>query len=422
MVIALLTMVLVTMAGMALMAQSRTETQIAANDMWSAQALYSAEAGYAEVLVRMSDPGDTDNYMGQAEGAWTAEPGWGRYVVVNAGASTEDPNFTATTKDGLDNDGDSLVDEAGECYPEILSIQTDQPIDYAWVKCHYLRNQANNVVLFGDHDGDPATPPEYNTAQGFPVIVITAQGAEGPARRTIEIEAVKPPIEMMQSALYAESDNFKFNGNSFKVSGMDWDPVLDQPIVGASEVAGILTTGTPEDIKDDLNNNQEANVEGLGLEPSVLSASTDVDLEALAEQYRSQAQMTFPGGTYSNVTWGDYNNYTVVHVQGDLHGSAQGVGGGVLVVDGDFVCTGQWTWYGIVLVMGRIDFSGGGSGKHLYGATLIAGAGQQTIGGNADILYSSAALQKLSVDTPYKVVNWRELDGSSADRTTAREM
>jgi hypothetical protein len=100
----------------------------------------------------------------------------------------------------------------------------------------------------------------------------------------------------------------------------------------------------------------------------------------------------------------------VAHCTGDLHLTGDNQGGGLLIVDGDLDCTGQFTWYGLVLVLGSIRFSGGGAGIHIYGSVLTQGdLVSQTVGGNADILYSSIALGRLASLSPYMLVSWREL-------------
>jgi Ni/Co efflux regulator RcnB len=79
--ISLLVLLSLTLIGGLFMAQTKTETQIAGHDVRSNQALYHAEAGYGEVLARMSDHRDTTNFIGEVSG-WSGNPGWGRYVVT----------------------------------------------------------------------------------------------------------------------------------------------------------------------------------------------------------------------------------------------------------------------------------------------------------------------------------------------------
>ena len=59
MVVALLALVVMTILGTLFLAQTKTETQIAGLDQRSNQALMHAEAGYGEVLARMTDPKDS---------------------------------------------------------------------------------------------------------------------------------------------------------------------------------------------------------------------------------------------------------------------------------------------------------------------------------------------------------------------------
>jgi type IV pilus assembly PilX-like protein len=410
MVIALLALVVLTVVGTLFIAQTKTETQIAGHDQRSNQALTHAEAGYGEVLARMSVPTDSVNYMGPPPYSWITQPGWGRYLVMASGNSAQDPNRGRIATDGLDNNLNGTVDESGETYPETRSKQGANPLSYPWVQVHYKLNAANQVLLFGDHDRDINTPPQPNLQWGLPMLVITAYGGEGTARRTVQVEAVRPPFEILDGALYTEVDQFKFNGTQFLISGEDHDPVTGAVIPGNAEVPGMLTTGNPANITSSLSGQQTNNITGTGAEPSVDRATVDVDLQTLHDTYIAQAQVILPAGTYSGVSWGDLDHYTSVWCQGDMHISGDCTGGGLLIVDGDLSITGSFTWYGVVLVMGSVTFSGGGNDIHIYGSCLSqGGVNDQTVGGNADILYSSEALNRLTALSPYVVYNWHEL-------------
>jgi hypothetical protein len=411
MVISLLVLLVLTMVGTLFVAQTKTETQIAGHDMRSTQALYNAEAGYSEAVARMSDAGDVTNYMGPPVGSWTTDPGWGRYLVLAAGNSQMDPDYEATGADGLNNDGDAQTDENNERYPEVLTLQSgNDDINYPWVKVHYKLDGANQVILFGDHDADITTPPQANLARGVPIIVVTSEGGQGTARRIVEVEAVKVPVSLVDSAVYTEHDGIKFNGTQFKVSGIDHDPATWAEIPGNPQVPGIATVEDPNQISGELTAQQENNVEGVGGTPSVTTSPVDLDLDALRESWLPLTETTLPAGTYDALSLGDLDNYSVTHVTGDLHVSGTMVGGGVLIVDGDFVCTGQFTWYGVVLVMENISFSGGGAGVHIFGATLTGGTiDDNVLGGQADLFYSSEAIARLAMMSPYVVTSWREL-------------
>lgn len=413
MLISLMALMLMTMLGMAMMTKTNTEKMISAHGMRSTQALYNSEAGIGEVLARMSNASDTTNYIGQQQGDWNTEPGWGRYVVLANGNRMQDPDGSLTEFDGLDNNGNGQIDEAGERYPEISSKQGGDALDYPWVKVHYKLNGTNQLILFGDHDNDATTPDQANLINGAPIIVITASGAQGSANRTVQVEAVQQLGVTFDSAVYFEDSDIKFNGTQFLVSGQDWDPITGSPIAGNPEVPGISSIEDASDIAEQLTNNQLNNVEGEGGDPSVADASLDLDMDALSAKYGAEADIVLPGGLYSTMSdWGDWDDYKVVHITGTAELAGNTGGAGVLLVDGDLSILGQFQWYGVVIVMGDFLTSGGGQGIHIYGSTLVKGGGdlgRTTIGGNANLLYSSAALAKLATMGTYTVYNWREL-------------
>jgi hypothetical protein len=407
-VLCLLALLLVSMLGGMLLVQAKTETQISGHHQRHTQALYNAEAGYAEALARMSANSDTTLYIGQGSG-WQSAPGWGCYVVRHNGASASDPDYMATVSDGLDNDGDGSIDESDEHFVEVPTIQGLSGIDYPWVKVQYMLD-AGQVVLFGDHDHDVTTPPVPNTVSGNPILVVTSNGSQGSARRTVAVEAIRVPLEVPYTAAYSESDQFQFNGTQFLISGNDWDPATGAVIAGNPTVPGLVTTGDPGVIAGALNAQQQNNVEGSGGTPSVQPSPVNLDLEAIRDQYADMAEVVFPGGTYTGGAWGTYEDYTIVHCTGPLTLSGANAGGGVLIVDGDLDCSGQFTWYGLVVVLGDIFFTGGGGGIHIYGSVLSTGSmSQQVMAGNTDILYSSIALNRLANLFPYIVASWREI-------------
>jgi hypothetical protein len=357
----------------------------------------------------MSTPRDSVNYIGQPYGAWKTTPGWGRYVVLASGNSSQDPALSQTASDSLDNNGNGTVDESGEKYPEVLSVQTADPIQYPWAKVHYKLTPNNKVLLYGDHDNDVTTPPRPNLVNGYPMIVIDAQGGQGTSTRRVEIEAVKVPFQIIDSAMYSESDQFDFNGTQFMVSGQDWDPVT-HTVTGNPEVPGIVTLGDSANVTSGLTPQQQDNIEGSGSDPSVSTSSVDLDLQAIRDAYMPFVEYELQDTTYSGVSWGDLDHYTVVHCPGDLHISGNTQGAGLLIVDGNFTLSGSFTWYGLVLVMGDINMTGGGAGIHIYGSVLTQGGiDNQKISGNADLLYSSDALNRLTGLSPYVVYNWKEL-------------
>jgi Tfp pilus assembly protein PilX len=410
-VISLLMLVLITVMGVTLLAVTKTETQISANDMRRSQALYAAEAGVSEGLARMANKADSANYIGEADPG-NPTPGWGRYLVLANGNSSQDPDVSALVADTLDNDGDGTIDESGEKYPEVTTKQVGSAIQYPWVRISYKLTAANEVVRYGDDDNNPGTPARLNLKVGAPVLRVAGEGRKGTGLRRLDVEAVKPPGLTTNAALYTEDDDVKFNGTQFLISGFDHDPATGDTIPGASPLPGITTTEVPGNITAGLAGNQVNNVEGEGSNPSVTSSNYDYDLQGIVDTYKETADITHPGGTVGSSlgsAWGGLDEYHTVYVESDLHLSGSVTGGGLLLVNGNFDITGQFTWYGLVVTLGDFKFSGGGAGIHIYGGVMAQGnVSGSSVGGQADIFYSSETIRKLGDANKYIVTRWRE--------------
>src|SRR5260370_11788744 len=102
-----------------------------------------------------------------------------------------------------------------------------------------------------------------------------------------------------------------------------------------------------------------------------------------------------PGGSVPQVT----------SIPGRARLIGNDTGSGVLIIDGDLDVHGGLAFYGLILVRGRINFTGGGSQSvNLYGAIL---AGQDVnaqdiaigdvIGGSFNFQYDSCALKQISI-------------------------
>lgn len=92
----------------------------------------------------------------------------------------------------------------------------------------------------------------------------------------------------------------------------------------------------------------------------------------------------------------------VVYMPGSVQLSGNTSGSGVLIIDGDLDVHGGLNFYGLILVRGQINFTGGGSQSvNLYGA-LLAGqdvnaqdiATSDSIGGSFNFHYDSCALKQ----------------------------
>jgi hypothetical protein len=411
-VITLLLLVGLTALGAAFMTTSRTETQITGNVIRHAQALTIAEAGLNEAVARMSIPASPD-YIG--EDLSSANPGWGRYLVLRRGYSSQDPDYGVTATDGLDNDLDAATDETSESYPEVLSLQSnlDDPLLYPWVKIKYRLDSSNNIVLYGDHDNNRSTPNRRNMVFGQPIITVISRGEQAASNRTIEVDLIRPPVFDVMACLYTEDDDFSFSGDDFMVSGQDFDPATGDTVSGSSRMPAIVTTADLAKLKSAIGHQQHDQIIGSGGESDVQAAPEDLNLEWYVDTWGRFADMHYVGDTHNPSEpdiWGNYDNYRVVYIEdGDLTIKGEAWGAGLLLVDGDIKITGSFTWHGAIIALGDVYLKGGGTGVLVYGGLFCNGVDLSVIVGNADLYYSSEAIARLKRLKGVIPLTWKEI-------------
>lgn len=106
-----------------------------------------------------------------------------------------------------------------------------------------------------------------------------------------------------------------------------------------------------------------------------------------------------------------------VYVPGSVQLSGNATGSGILIIDGDLDVHGGLAFYGLILVKGKITFTGGGhQSVNMFGA-ILAGedvnaqdiAIQDTIGGSFSFQYDSCALRLMPSSGPPKLLATHEI-------------
>jgi len=127
-----------------------------------------------------------------------------------------------------------------------------------------------------------------------------------------------------------------------------------------------------------------------------------------------QAFGTYPSGLPDNSS-GSVPQIT--YIPGSARLSGNNTGSGILIIDGDLDVHGGLAFYGLILVRGRIAFTGGGSQNvNLYGA-ILAGedvnaqdiALGDVIGGSFSFQYDSCALKQPTGQAPPKLLAEHEI-------------
>jgi hypothetical protein len=108
------------------------------------------------------------------------------------------------------------------------------------------------------------------------------------------------------------------------------------------------------------------------------------------------------GGVPQVTYYGDGNSL-------DVNAGSQG--NGILIVDGDLTIHGGFNWYGLILVKGIVNFTGGGSSQNIWGAILNGTSVTQNdvLGGSSTITYDRCALDNTQGTSPPKMLSFREI-------------
>jgi len=115
----------------------------------------------------------------------------------------------------------------------------------------------------------------------------------------------------------------------------------------------------------------------------------------------------------SNTNWGDpwratppspcESHMPIIHIKGNasITGGGGGRGQGILLVDGNLAMAGNFEFHGLVIVRGRVSFTG--TGTKVFGAVLAANTGGSAnlISGNVQLQFSRCALNTLLARRAY---------------------
>lgn len=234
------------------------------------------------------------------------------------------------------------------------------------------------------------------------------------------------PMAQQQVALLARLVNFNFNfpggltvignvsakGNS-AVNGYDASPTGWTDCPPLTDVAGIVYTDTLDKKTKDVYGVPPTLQNPTLKESDVLGTRTFAELAASANKILTTSTITglapVVKGTPAvcdesvQTNWGAptdptspcYGYFPIIYHKGNMSLSGNGAGQGILLVEGDLDVAGNVSFYGPVIVMGAIKFTGTSKeDAKFYGAVFSKSVDTSKLSGNASIQYSSCAVQR----------------------------
>ena len=380
----LLLILVLTILSMAAMMSTATELKIAANDRTSKRIFYVSEAGLEDARSRMQTGSSNspiyDNQFSNA--SWMAFVG------------TQEKSVEKGFQSGNSN--------------HVRYDQLNPAIDYVTTITHKL-DGSGNILKWGDSNIDGI--PEENTTSGKNIFVITAEGYDSTgASKPLRIEATQVPDITAPAALYTKAHT-TIQGTSTYVLGTD--PCGGGYVPAIISMQDVVVNGGPT-------------IEGASSGAIEQNSPKNIDIQGMIDGFKKSATDSYNvnSANLTGMTWGNptegftqqdalscterkivYFNTNSTYVR--LNAFTNGCG--ILMVEGDLAVQGGFHWYGVVLVTGSITFTGGG-GKNVTGAMLAGGTvSADLVGGDANIVYCSAAVRNQTQYMPLITLRWVEL-------------
>lgn len=274
----------------------------------------------------------------------------------------------------------------------------------------YLSGSFPNNSLMGGNYSIDISGPDTN-------LEIVSIGTYNEVTHKCVVTAKRKPIVLpgINSSIYVSSNssNFHLSGN-MNISG--YDHFIDgdsggsgTPLPGMGVTNGSDSTNIVNNIKPNIN----GSITGAGGSPSVNVVTDTTNWETLTKDYIFASDITLPSGTYSSdLTLGTKENPKITYVNGDVHFS-DASGYGIMVVNGNFSMSGNFTFRGIVIVYGNSTITTKSTGNSgIIGASIFVGQSVDfNAAGNAQFLYSKQAIDNAEVNlksSQFVITSWWE--------------
>jgi len=230
------------------------------------------------------------------------------------------------------------------------------------------------------------------------------------------VNARRRPMQIpsIYSALYISADimNLNLNGN-VDVDGNDRNMNGTPGTAPALPGVGL---DTPADSTFFINNVKPKitkTINGSGTTPSVYTVNNTTNWRDVTEDFIFSADTVLNTGTYSSGSqFGTLTNPIITYCNGDVDFTSA-TGYGVMIVNGNLNLSGNFTFYGILIVYGTSYIRTQTIGNNaVYGATILVGETVEIQSmGNAGFYYSKQAIDNAKFNlksSRFEILSWWE--------------
>jgi len=390
-ILALVTMLAMTLIGLSIVMNMTTDTQLARNEREAKRAFQLAEAGIKDAIARLHLSNSKAQYIGEkSSDAGYRTTGWAGHSF---GAGT------ATSVDGLDYDVtlNYLVEGNQENFcdsnndgPNISSPTTDPK--YATSPPSACVAGTPEIVMYGKDFGlsDSVTHISYGK---LPIYRVVSTGNSNGTSRTVEAyvgaSALNTDTEAgvnTNACINVAGGAAAVNGG-VKEGGMGGCTTCDDALGGcAAKATDDMTTYLGEDLSTIIDMADEKHL----CKNMTCSAPGD-DIPSSGSIDTVVMDWGLPAAnpdTHSTLIYIDNAGGKEVSLSGNYTGR------GILIVSGNLKLSGTLAYEGLVYVLGQLTISGGGGSLNVFGGVMAND--MVNLNGSITATYDKATLEDVS--------------------------
>ena len=282
----------------------------------------------------------------------------------------------------------------------------------------YLEKMRRDKDLTGTFENNSLLGGNYNLYISGPDsdLTIRSVGYYEDKVHTSLVNAKREPVQMpsVSSALYISSNTVSLNLNgNVDIDGND-HRMNGTPGTGSSlPGVGVDDATDSAFVIDNVKSKITKTIKGEGGAPSVRTVPDNTDWLALSEEFIFSADTILTSGTYSSGSeFGTADHPIITYCNGDVD-FTNAIGYGIMIINGNINLSGNFNYYGIVVVYGQSSIRCQAIGNNsIYGGTILVGEDVSVESqGNAQFYYSWEAIQlgqlKLK-SSRFKILSWLE--------------
>lgn len=282
----------------------------------------------------------------------------------------------------------------------------------------YFSKMRNDKYLKGVFNNNSLMNGEYdiNIYGNDDSLIIRSVSTYDNVIHTSVASAKRRPVSIpkIHSALYVSSDNMDLNLNgNVDIDGNDYY-MNGTPNTAGTPLPGVAVD-TPPDSAFIINNVKPKitnDFEGAGGAPSVKTVNNTTDWLGVTEDFIYSADTVLGTGTYAQGSFGTVTEPIITYCNGDVD-FTNSVGYGVMVINGNVNLSGNFNFYGIVIVYGTSTIRTQTIGNNaIFGATILVGETVEIQSqGNSQFWYSSQAIENAKMNlksSRFEITSWWE--------------